>query len=341
MLRPGGTLMRRFGLWTGFAFILAAAAACGTGGQSSGDVDAATTDPDAPGSVSPDGGVPAGYVKLIGRNWSLAAGAKDTYKCVRIQVPQDMYISGFYAKAPTGTHHTVLTMGTKGSPLGDYDCQASNLDYQMLFASGVGTDTLEFPDGVAIKVAAGTYVNLNLHLFDATDHALSGPTEIYVKTLPTAPDAAHTAEMVFSGTWNIDIPSDNLPHTASGGCTLKLPQGQTDLNLIALWPHMHQTAIHQLVTLTPSGSSMPNTLLDKSYSFTEQKNYPWATPVVAHDGDRLMTTCTYMNNTGKPMTFGESSLNEMCFTGIYRYPAVSGSYLFQCVDDGAIPPVGF
>jgi hypothetical protein len=51
--------------------------------------------------------------------------------------------------------------------------------------------------------------------------------------------------------------------------------------------------------------------------------------MVAHSGDKLWTTCTYQNNTGNTMTFGESSLNEMCFTGIYRYPATGGN-LFSC-----------
>lgn len=316
--------MRRIGLWTGFAFLLAAAA-CGTGG-SSGDVDAANGSADAaPGT--PDAGAPPGFTKLIGRTWTLTAGQMDTYKCVRIQVPEDMYISGFHAEAPTGTHHTVLTVSTNGSKLGEYDCSAGALDYQMLFASGVGTDDLVFPDGVGIKLTKGTYINLNLHLFDATDHGLSGETAIYVKKLASAPDAQHTAEMVFAGTFDINIQATaNIEQTAEGGCTLS-----ADANLIAVWPHMHQLATHQLVTLTPSGSSTPMNLSDRAYSFSEQKNYPWTTPLAVHAGDKLWTKCTYVNTTNplRAVQFGESSLDEMCFTGIYRYPA-SGGNLFSC-----------
>jgi hypothetical protein len=39
-------------------------------------------------------------------------------------------------------------------------------------------------------------------------------------------------------------------------------------------------------------------------------------------GDRLRVYCTYVNDTGQPVTHGESSTDEMCLFGIYRYPAL-------------------
>jgi hypothetical protein len=88
---------------------------------------------------------------------------------------------------------------------------------------------------------------------------------------------------------------------------------------------MHQIATHQKFTVT-SGSTV-TALLDTDYLFSEQKNYPMADTLV-HAGDTLTTTCTYVNTTGSPVSFGESSNNEMCFTGIYRYPA--GGNLLAC-----------
>ncbi|HEV7555660.1 MAG TPA: hypothetical protein VGO00_09415, partial [Kofleriaceae bacterium] len=74
---------------------------------------------------------------------------------------------------------------------------------------------------------------------------------------------------------------------------------------------------HQKVTQTHSGTA--TAILDDAYSFAEQKNYPQLPPITVANGDRIDTTC--VNNTGSTMMFGESSLDEMCFTGIYRYPA--------------------
>ena len=37
--------------------------------------------------------------------------------------------------------------------------------------------------------------------------------------------------------------------------------------------------------------------------------------------------CTYNNTTDKQVTWGDSSLAEMCFAVLYRYPASDTSYL--------------
>jgi len=271
------------------------------------------------GSVMPD--APPGWTPLISRDWSIHAGDTDTYRCVRIQVPSDMWVSGFHAVSPTGTHHMVLTTSSTASPLGDYNCSAGSLDYEMLYAAGIATDDLVFPDGVAIHLTAGMYINLNLHLYDATDNDLAGTSGVMVKTIDAA-DVTHPADMVFSGTMQIGIPSDGEDHDVTGGCSA--PQ---DWHLFALWPHMHKTAVHQKWTYQPSGGSL-TTLLDTDYMFTEQKNYPIAETVVPA-GSTITTTCTYNNTTGHPVSFGESSDDEMCFTGMYKYPA--GGNLFECV----------
>lgn len=283
-----------------------------------GDVDAQVTG----GS---DAAVPAGYQMLISRSWTVPSDT-ETYKCVRIQVPSDMWITGFRSLSPVGTHHSVLTISTSSSQTGDYDCNAGSLDNQMLYAAGVGTDDNEFPAGVAIHLAAGTYINLNLHLYNTTDATLNDTSGVLVKTVDHS-QVQYEADMQFAGTFVINIPSDNQPHTATGHCSVS-----SDFHIFTLWPHMHQTATHQTFSVTPSGGS-PSMMLDSAYNFNDQKNYPMVDTVVKA-GSTLTTTCTYQNNTGTTMTFGESSNNEMCFTGIYRYPA--GGSLFACAYGQAI-----
>ena len=90
---------------------------------------------------------------------------------------------------------------------------------------------------------------------------------------------------------------------------------------------MHQTATHQTMIVT---HSTPLTMLDVPYQFSEQKNYPMADTLI-HAGDVVGVTCTYVNNGPMPLTFGDSSDSEMCFTGIYKYPA--GGSLFGCVSN--------
>ena len=290
---------------------LAAMAACKAGSP--------TQPPDA-AAVDAAGGTTAdGWTPLISRGWTLRAGATNTYECTRIQVASELWITGFRAQSPLGTHHEVLTISTSSTATGDYDCFAGSLDTEMLYAAGVGTDDLLFPPGVAIHIPAGTYLNLNLHLFNATDNALSDHSGVLVKLVQPA-DVQHEADMMFSGTFTIDVPSDGQPHTAQGGCT-----AASDWHIFTLWPHMHQTATHQ--TWTYSHGGVPTALLDDDFRFTEQRNYPIADTLI-HKGDVINTVCTYVNNTGSVMTWGDGSDKEMCFTGMYKYPA--GGDLFQC-----------
>lgn len=296
--------------------------ACG-GGGSPGAVDG------PPGGGSGDGGGghadsggSDGFVELVGRDWAMGQGQQG-YKCIRVAVAQDMWVDGFRANSPQGTHHEVLTISDNSHQVGEYDCDAGSLDSKMLYAAGVNTDDLVFPPGVAIHVTAGQFVNLNLHLFDLTDAALSGHSGVSVHTIAQA-NVVNEADMEFSGTALINIPSDNQPHVATGGC-----QAPADWHLFTLWPHMHQTATHQKLTVTHGGTT--TALLDTDYAFTEQRNYP-ITNTLVHQGDQITTTCTYVNDTGSTKTFGESSTSEMCFTGMYKYPADGNT--FGCVTGG-------
>lgn len=301
-------------------FSIAAAAGCGGDGPSN------PGDPDAAGPPI-DAEVPAGYTRLVGRTWSLAAGQSDTYRCVRMTMTQDVYITGFRAQAPQGTHHTVLSIANTSStmgPDGEYDCAVGTLGLKMLYASGVGTAEYNFPDGVGIKVSAGEQVHLNLHLYNASDAPLTGDSAILIKTVPAEP--ATLAEFVFAGRFLFNIPAHST-RVVTGGCTIAAGR---NYQLFAVWPHMHQIATHQKVSLIrPSGTTV---LHDAPFDFGDQlfSEITPLEPLVG--GDRIQVECTYVNNTDRTIGFGDSSDTEMCFTGLYRYPA-TGSNLFECTDN--------
>src|SRR5688572_25736577 len=173
--------------------------------------------------------LPEGYTRLIGRTWTIQPGAQDIYKCVRITVPQDMYITSIMAQAPLGTHHTVLSIMAGDD--GEENCNVGTLGMVMLYASGVGTSPLNFPQGVGIKVAAQTKIHLNLHLYNASDEALNGDSAILVKAQSTPPPTL--AEMVFAGKLTFTIPaSPPQDYIVQGGCTVNTPY-----TLFAVWPH--------------------------------------------------------------------------------------------------------
>lgn len=303
--------------------------ACGDGGGDDdstagpdGSTPGADADPNAPDAA------PGDWTELLSGQWQLPAGDEDYY-CVRKTIEQDMYISDFRAVAPEGTHHTVLTMGEPDGADGVTPCSAQTNHDAMIYGSGVGTNPFAFPEGVAIHIPAGTQLLLNLHLFNVSDGELVGISGTEVKTIPQS-EVVHVAESVLAGkTLNLSVP-DGGESTHTGYCTM-----DADVTVLSVSPHMHQLGTHARIVAEVDSGDM--TLHDDAYDFYEQKVYPLSPALEMKQGDRLRVDCTYVNNTGEDVGFGDSSEQEMCFAGIYRYPALGGGGIAGFVCDDELP----
>ncbi|WP_437668735.1 hypothetical protein [Sorangium sp. So ce131] len=271
----------------------------GSGGESSGS-----------GSGGGDSG---GWTTLIDGTWELAPGTEG-YWCTRKTIEEDTYVKAFRALAPPGTHHTLLLRSNGGSPDGQSACGAT-LGADMLHASGVGTDDLTFPEGVAVKIPRGTQLMLNLHLFNTNPSTLEGVSGTLVQQVPESA-VEQVAELVLAGTFDISIPP-NGSQTVEGTC--RFPGDST---ISAVWPHMHMRGTHMKVTY--EGASGSKVLHDGPFAFGDQKNYPLS-PVKVAAGEAIRVECTYENPTPHPIGFGDSSTSEMCFAGLYRYPALAAA----------------
>ena len=115
-----------------------------------------------------------------------------------------------------------------------------------------------------------------------------------------------------------------MDYPVNGSCTMN---GST--HFFAVFPHMHQLGRHIRVDLETSGGTM--NIYDEDYLF-EAQNFREVTPIPLSSGDKILVECTFRNDTGAPVGFGESSDEEMCFAISYRYPLL-GSGLFNFCDD--------
>ncbi len=300
--------------------ILLASFACGDDGGSNPAADADPSAPDAdPNAPDADPGAPdarpGNFTNLIDGTWSNPAGNGDAYHCVWLTVQEDIYITGFEALAPLGTHHTVLSVTDEYTgPDKEEACSAQIIADQLLFASGVGTSTYPLPDGVAVKVNAGQTLMLNLHLFNISDNTLNGISGAKVTTVIES-EVENLAEFFFAGTAAFAVPDNGQDYKASGSCAMA-----TDGTVFTLWPHMHQVGKH--IRISHKGTDV----LDTAYNFDEQKMYS-VTPFEVKAGETIDVECTWNSTSGGTRTFGDGSDDEMCFGGIYRYP-VSGQDAF-------------
>jgi hypothetical protein len=232
-----------------------------------------------------------------------------------------VYLDEFTPVIPRGTHHTVLTVNeTPDAPDGVTECDATENGERNVYGSGVGTLKRVLPAGVAIRLRAGEQLLLNLHLFNASDEPLRGTSGTLVKTIDEA-DVEHEAEGVLAGPIALDIPVGRV--TQEGQCTFR--EGGT---IIAVAPHMHQLGVHMKV-VAHSSNDGEVVLFDGPYSFEEQLQHP-VDFVSMTAGDTVSVECTYENDTGETVHWGDSSLDEMCFAGLLRYPAQGNG--FACLD---------
>lgn len=279
--------------------------------------NSAVPEPDAQGpDVDAQG---ESWRELISGDWSLAPGA-ERYLCVRTTVTEDLYLGAFDAMSPVGTHHTVLTVGAPSGPDGIVPCDSFANHDVMMYGSGVGNGAFELPDGVAVRVRAGQQLLLNLHLFNTSDAEVTGTSGTLARVLDES-EVEHVAEAVLMGPIGFEIPTGEQEIT--GGCTLR-----DDSTLFAIAPHMHQLGRHMTVHARRDDGDVM--IHDGPYDFDEQEIVN-VEPIEVSAGDYVEVKCRYDNHREGPVSFGESSTEEMCFAGLYRYPARDDSY-FVCVD---------
>ena len=277
------------------------------------------------GSAEPDGTrteqPPAlsEWKTLLAGDWTMPPGTEG-YVCVRKTIDEDLFVTVFDAINPKGTHHTFLSMGESSGPDGIEPCDAGENGIQQIFGSGVGSVPLALPKGVAVNVRKGTQLILNLHLFNTGDADLSGTSGTRIRTV-AASDAPVIAEHLLAGTVRVDLPPLQTTST-TGYCTMS-----TDATIFAVTPHMHTLGVYaKIVAERAQGGEA--VLYDGPYDFNEQRYYP-IEPVAVQKGDRVRVECQHNNTRPERVTFGESTLEEMCFAGIYRYP--SDGSPFMCV----------
>jgi Copper type II ascorbate-dependent monooxygenase, C-terminal domain len=286
----------------------------GAGGGGSGAAGGAggstSTAGSGPGTGGSGAGVSGDWELLLEGDWSLDPGL-EAYTCVVATVPEEMFVHAFRPVAPEGTHHTVLTVGNIGED-GTFPCSAGTNGQNMIYGSGVGTEAGVMPPGVAVKLEAGSKLLLNLHLFNVSTDTITGTSGIEIQRIEPD-DVVYEATSVLAGPLDLNIPAQSTV-TETGYCTMP-----TDTTIFAVGPHMHQLGTHMTVTAQMAGGD--EVMHDAPYTFDDQRHVAIDPPLQLSAGDQVKVDCTYNNTTNSSVGFGDSSNQEMCFAGLFLYPA--------------------
>jgi hypothetical protein len=130
---------------------------------------------------------------------------------------------------------------------------------------------------------------------------------------------------------NINIPAHATNQDVTGTC---MHMGQP-VRLLSASPHAHKNAHHMKFTVEKA-SGQKIVMHDAAFDFNEQTTYPLDPPLVIEQGDKIITTCTFSNDTDQVITFGENTGNEMCFN-FAMYEPKDG---LTCASSGMFPGGG-
>jgi hypothetical protein len=118
---------------------------------------------------------------------------------------------------------------------------------------------------------------------------------------------AQHAWTVWTGTPSFTIPAKTTDFKVDANCTVT-----GDWTVIGVAPHMHQLGTQ--FRSTAKASSKDQCLMTiPRWDFNWQGAYMLEQPLVLHAGDTMQTECVFNNNTSLPVSFGESTGDEMCF----------------------------
>jgi hypothetical protein len=240
--------------------------------------------------------------------WSLEPGGESTRTCIKKALTEDVYVAAIRPISPPGTHHSLLSMGEDPAS----DCTES-VAQGLIYAAAAGTEGLQLPAGVAIKLPAGHTLKLGLHVFNASDKTLTGTSGLEVVTLE-ADEVQHESQAVLVGPAPFLLQPQATQRLKST-CTLTGEQ-----TVFAVFPHMHEYGRHLTTSVVTNGS--PQVLYDGAFEFAEQRQYPLDQPLTLRANDTITTECTFENTSNNRVEFGESTTTEMCISVLFAYPAV-------------------
>jgi hypothetical protein len=168
--------------------------------------------------------------------------------------------------------------------------------------------TEQYPGGIGAAIPADMGFTANAHYVNTGSSSIEGAVKVTMFVARPGVVTVHAGAVQFVLT-NISIPPTGQPYTVTGSCPL--PQ---DMTLLWASSHMHQRATHFIAT---SGG----TTLFETTQWSDPPEQSFSPPLALAANATVDWSCTYVNDTGSPLTFGQSAVtNAMCNFGATFYP---------------------
>ncbi|TAE25956.1 MAG: hypothetical protein EAZ92_11385 [Candidatus Kapaibacterium sp.] len=255
--------------------------------------------------------------------------------------PQDLLVTKFELIQRDRSHHFILyafdPKRTSSMPQvgvfrdlynakGEFSNQtlSSMSGRTFVIGSQLKQETIEFPEGMAMKIPSTWLLDLNSHYTNGTRETTQG--EVLLNLHSTTPDKVKTlVKPLELGFYNLSLlpKRETVVETTFlvGGASQRgrdrFDAGDTVINLIGVTSHTHRMGRRFVVQIV-GGARNGETI----YTCTNWLNPPlvhFKTPIVLRRGEGLKSIATYFNDTDEPVSFGFRSTDEMNFIFGYYY----------------------
>jgi hypothetical protein len=243
----------------------------------------------------------------------------ELYKCQDFVNPfgKDIAITESKSVMSLGSHHFAAFRMENLTTAAIMDCPAGGLEaHEFVHASQTPTQETTYPQDVGRFLPATDGLRLQVHYLNTTSDPLNVKATFSVHYVD-ADAIKYKAGGVFLNNLGLSVPPGKSTQTKSWML-------DKDIKLLVAVSHMHRHAL-DFTSNTDDGRML-----------FESKDWDGPTPALFDPpmdlatGTTINWACSFQNDTGTTLTFGESaSKNEMCiFNGTY-FPSPDGSSITQ------------
>lgn len=245
----------------------------------------------------------------------------------RVETPDDLELLHHMQLSSLGATDHVSAFGAPRPTRGGQHQPCANPNGSTIGTWGPGAlNPVTVPDDVGVVMPAGpdAYVELQVH-YHNPKHVTGRRSRVAFDVCVTSKERKNTAAIhtlgfensfdMSVGLWfGVVAPLDNKGNgTAVGVCTAK-----QRARVLSIAPHMHELGRHSKVEILRADGST-QVLHDGAYDFNFQTSYLFD-DLWIEKGEKIRTTCKW-DPTQRPIVFGFSSKDEMCFVSTLAYPA--------------------
>jgi hypothetical protein len=284
----------------------------GSGSTSSGSASASGSG----SSANSDSGAPDPNVLTFQTVQTTIMPGQETVLCQDFANPltQDVAVLESDSTMSQGSHHMfVFSDSSIASQNTTNVASCSGVEFHdFVHVAQTPTQVVQYPSGVGKKLSTGQGLRILTHYLNPGSTTLTGQVTINLHWAPLA-SVQRVAVGLFLNNALLSVPTGMSTQSRT---TTALTD---DIDVVIAVSHMHKSAIGFQAT-TDSGQLI--------YMGTQ-----WSDPVPTYfkpamtikAGSTITWACTYNNNTGMALSFGESAAtNEMCILAGVVYPVQAG-----------------